>query len=127
MGSACVSGGGFISEPLTQHPHLWCREHFFYGDVQNGPLTDFHCSYKIYVMPTSPENGLSSEAFPHRSAASLCDIGYHNGNQQSKEDRHRDTGKQNLYILFQRESLHECLSLALWRHDEHRCTFNRVN
>lgn len=63
MGSACVSGGGFISEPLTQHPHLWWREHFFYGDVQNGPLTDFHCSYKIYVMPTSPRMGSHQKHF----------------------------------------------------------------
>lgn len=102
---------GFPSQTSPHHPHFYRREHFFCEDGKSGALISHY--YKIYVTLTSPENGAPSEAFPCHFAANLCDIGYYVKTKKARTIDVENTGKQNLYILFQRESLHECLSLAL--------------
>lgn len=59
-----------------------------------------HCSCKIYVMPTSPENGPSSEAFPCHFAASPCDIGYYMKTNKARKSDMETTGNKICIFYF---------------------------
>lgn len=114
---------GFIYDsPASDAP---AEHRFFCGDGNSGFLTDFSLFLED-IGPAHRPREWHPPPHPKEAAVPWLPTAVISDTTRKRRKQGENTGKQNPSILFQRESLRECLSLALFGDTlGTRRTFNR--